>query len=134
MSYTLIINRVSSQKLPAIKTSPGSDSLEKPSMPLKFPLAKTNSLSKRERTSSGRSNLGEMENVDRKLGRKVSLMSPKSEHGSAKNRRVSKMERGDLKGTYPQNKGVFCIYNFIVSVCKQKSVCPPVTQKLSVVW
>ena len=26
------------------------------------------------------------------------------------------------------------IYNFIVSVCKQKSVCPPVTQKLSVVW
>ena len=26
------------------------------------------------------------------------------------------------------------IYNFIVSVCKQNSVFPPVTQKLSVVW
>ena len=24
--------------------------------------------------------------------------------------------------------------NFIVSVCEQKCVCPPVTQKLSVVW
>ena len=26
------------------------------------------------------------------------------------------------------------IYNFIVSVCKQKRICPPVTQKPSVLW
>ena len=29
---------------------------------------------------------------------------------------------------------IIYIYNFIVSVCKQKIVCSPVTQKLSVVW
>ena len=29
---------------------------------------------------------------------------------------------------------IIYIYNFIVSVCEQKSVCQPVTWKLSVIW
>ncbi len=70
---------------------------EKPLPPTKSSVFKVNSTIKRDRLNSGRGSMNEGDLMEKKSSRKFSL-SPRSDHGSAKGRRVSKMERLESKG------------------------------------